>query len=190
MNTRAQGALPAAPGSATDSSRNPRQTMELASKVVLITGTRRIGAVVAAAVAKRGADVVLLYNRSRGEAEEAGTPCEPQAVARSCFRRMLPMPTRCDHVVASIEPRPRPARRGRQHGVGVSLGAVRRPDAGGMASAVVGGSARHVSRVARGRASHAPIRAAAASSISRTGSRQARGPATRAMSRITWRKPA
>jgi hypothetical protein len=43
-----------------------RKTMELASKVVLITGTRRIGGVVAAAVAKRGADVVLLYNRSKG----------------------------------------------------------------------------------------------------------------------------
>ena len=51
--------------------------MELANKVVLITGTRRIGAVVAAAVAKRGADVVLLYNRSKGEAEEAEVVAGP-----------------------------------------------------------------------------------------------------------------
>lgn len=45
--------------------------MELNNKVVLLTGAKRIGAVVAAQLAKRGADVVLAYNRSKGEAEEA-----------------------------------------------------------------------------------------------------------------------
>ena len=45
--------------------------MEIKDKVALITGTRRIGSVVAVALARRGADVVLSYNRSREEAEVA-----------------------------------------------------------------------------------------------------------------------
>ncbi len=44
--------------------------MELHGKVALITGGKRIGAVVAAALAKAGADVALVYNRSRTEADE------------------------------------------------------------------------------------------------------------------------
>jgi NAD(P)-dependent dehydrogenase (short-subunit alcohol dehydrogenase family) len=43
--------------------------MDLTSRVVLLTGAKRIGAAVAAAVAQRGADVVLSYNRSRDEAD-------------------------------------------------------------------------------------------------------------------------
>lgn len=43
--------------------------MELTSRVVLLTGAKRIGAAVAAAVAERGANVVLSYNRSRDEAD-------------------------------------------------------------------------------------------------------------------------
>ena len=45
--------------------------MELTSRVVLITGAKRVGAVVAATVAARGADVVIGYNRSKAEADEA-----------------------------------------------------------------------------------------------------------------------
>ncbi len=44
--------------------------MELTGKVALITGGRRIGSVVAAALATAGADVALVYNRSRAEADE------------------------------------------------------------------------------------------------------------------------
>jgi NAD(P)-dependent dehydrogenase (short-subunit alcohol dehydrogenase family) len=44
--------------------------MELTGKVVLITGGKRIGAVVATTLAKAGADVSLVYNRSRSEADE------------------------------------------------------------------------------------------------------------------------
>ncbi len=44
--------------------------MQLAGRVVLITGARRIGAALAAEVAARGADVAIAYNRSRREAEE------------------------------------------------------------------------------------------------------------------------
>src|SRR5678815_3732396 len=47
--------------------------MDIKDKVALITGTRRIGSVVAVELARRGADVVLSYNRSREEAEAAAT---------------------------------------------------------------------------------------------------------------------
>lgn len=47
--------------------------MEITDKVALITGTRRIGSVVAVELARRGADVVLGYNRSQEEAEAAAT---------------------------------------------------------------------------------------------------------------------
>jgi len=44
--------------------------MELTDRVALITGGRRIGAVVATELARRGADVALVYRRSRTEADE------------------------------------------------------------------------------------------------------------------------
>jgi NAD(P)-dependent dehydrogenase (short-subunit alcohol dehydrogenase family) len=44
--------------------------MDLLSRVALVTGTRRLGAVVAATLAGRGADVALVYNRSKTEADE------------------------------------------------------------------------------------------------------------------------
>ncbi len=43
--------------------------MDIASRVVLITGGKRIGAIVAIELARRGADVALSYNRSRAEAD-------------------------------------------------------------------------------------------------------------------------
>jgi NAD(P)-dependent dehydrogenase (short-subunit alcohol dehydrogenase family) len=43
--------------------------MELANRVALVTGGKRIGAVVAIEMARRGADIGLCYNRSRAEAE-------------------------------------------------------------------------------------------------------------------------
>jgi NAD(P)-dependent dehydrogenase (short-subunit alcohol dehydrogenase family) len=45
--------------------------MEITDRVALITGTRRIGSAVAVELARKGADVVLGYNRSREEAEAA-----------------------------------------------------------------------------------------------------------------------
>ena len=44
--------------------------MQLANKVALITGGKRIGATVAAALAREGADVAIVFNRSRAEADE------------------------------------------------------------------------------------------------------------------------
>ena len=57
--------------------------MELTGKVALITGGKRIGAVVAAALAKAGADVALVYNRSRAEADETA------AAVRAAGRRAI-----------------------------------------------------------------------------------------------------
>jgi len=57
--------------------------MDLANRVVLITGGKRIGAVVAEQVAAHGADVALAYNRSRAEADEAA------ASVRAAGRRAL-----------------------------------------------------------------------------------------------------
>ncbi len=44
--------------------------MELTDRVALITGGKRIGAVVATELARRGADVALVYRTSRTEADE------------------------------------------------------------------------------------------------------------------------
>ena len=44
--------------------------MELANRVALITGGKRIGSVVATELARGGADVALVYRSSRAEAEE------------------------------------------------------------------------------------------------------------------------
>jgi NAD(P)-dependent dehydrogenase (short-subunit alcohol dehydrogenase family) len=57
--------------------------MDLHGKVALITGGRRIGAVVATELAKAGADVALVYNRSRAEADE--TVAAVQTLGRRAF---------------------------------------------------------------------------------------------------------
>lgn len=44
--------------------------MDLSNQVALVTGGKRIGAVVAIEMAKHGADIGLCYNRSREEAEK------------------------------------------------------------------------------------------------------------------------
>jgi NAD(P)-dependent dehydrogenase (short-subunit alcohol dehydrogenase family) len=57
--------------------------MDLAGRVALITGSRRIGAVVGTELARGGADVALVYRSSRTESEEAA------AIIRSLGRRAL-----------------------------------------------------------------------------------------------------
>ena len=57
--------------------------MELPGRVALLTGGRRIGAVVATELARGGADVALVYRGSRGEAEETAD------AARALGRRAL-----------------------------------------------------------------------------------------------------
>ena len=52
-------------------------------KVVLITGGKRMGAVVATTLAQAGADVAMVYNRSRAEADETA------AAVRALGRRAV-----------------------------------------------------------------------------------------------------
>src|SRR5262245_37664969 len=77
--------------------------MDLKDKVVLLTGAKRIGAAVAAAVAERGAHVALAYNRSAAEADEAA------AAIRKLGRKVLTVqadisdPNACALLVAAVE---------------------------------------------------------------------------------------
>ena len=57
--------------------------MLLTDRVVLLTGAKRVGATIATAVAERGADVALSYNRSSAEADETA------AAVRKLGRRAL-----------------------------------------------------------------------------------------------------
>jgi NAD(P)-dependent dehydrogenase (short-subunit alcohol dehydrogenase family) len=59
--------------------------MDLANRVVLLTGGRRLGAPLASALAARGADVALVYHRSRAAADETA------AAVRAAGRRALVM---------------------------------------------------------------------------------------------------
>ncbi len=73
--------------------------MDIADRVALITGGRRIGAVVATELARRGADVALVYRSSRSEADETA------AAVRAAGRRSLVLqadlqdPDACDRIV-------------------------------------------------------------------------------------------
>jgi NAD(P)-dependent dehydrogenase (short-subunit alcohol dehydrogenase family) len=74
--------------------------VELTDKVALITGGRRIGAVVAMELARRGAHVALVYRASRAEAEE--TAGALRALSRRAFvlQANLQEPDACRRVVA------------------------------------------------------------------------------------------
>jgi NAD(P)-dependent dehydrogenase (short-subunit alcohol dehydrogenase family) len=57
--------------------------MDLTNRVVVITGSRRIGGVVALELARRGADIAICYNRSKTEAEK--TASGVKALGRRSF---------------------------------------------------------------------------------------------------------
>jgi len=73
--------------------------MELVGRVALITGGRRIGAVVASELARAGADIALVYRRSRAEAEETAESL--RALGRRVFlvQADLSQPESCDRVI-------------------------------------------------------------------------------------------
>jgi NAD(P)-dependent dehydrogenase (short-subunit alcohol dehydrogenase family) len=73
--------------------------MELAGRVALITGGKRIGAVVATELARGGTDVALVYRTSRAEAEE--TAADVRAVGRRAIviQADLSDPDACERVV-------------------------------------------------------------------------------------------
>ncbi len=73
--------------------------MDLTDKIALITGGRRIGAVVATELARKGAHVAIAYRASRVEAEETATSL--RALSRRAFvvQGDLQQPDACRRVV-------------------------------------------------------------------------------------------
>jgi NAD(P)-dependent dehydrogenase (short-subunit alcohol dehydrogenase family) len=59
--------------------------MDLSHRVAVVTGSRRIGAVVAVELARRGADIAICYNRSKTEADKTAQVIE--ALGRRAFVR-------------------------------------------------------------------------------------------------------
>jgi NAD(P)-dependent dehydrogenase (short-subunit alcohol dehydrogenase family) len=73
--------------------------VELTSRAALITGSRRIGAVVATELARAGADVAVVYRRSRGEADETATAVRAFGRRAAVLQADLREPDACERVV-------------------------------------------------------------------------------------------
>jgi NAD(P)-dependent dehydrogenase (short-subunit alcohol dehydrogenase family) len=73
--------------------------MELGERVALITGGRRIGAVVATELARHGADVAIVYRTSRQEAEETAASVRALGRKAAVLQGDLQRPEACDRVV-------------------------------------------------------------------------------------------
>ncbi len=76
--------------------------MTLRGKVALVTGGRRIGAVVAAALAQAGADVGLVYMSSRAEAEAAAEEIKHQGRRACLVQADLRDPEACERAVEDV----------------------------------------------------------------------------------------
>jgi NAD(P)-dependent dehydrogenase (short-subunit alcohol dehydrogenase family) len=76
--------------------------MDLAGKVALITGGKRIGLVVAEQLAQRGADVGLGYARSRPEAEEAAAKVRGAGRRAAVVQADLTKPDACEALVNAV----------------------------------------------------------------------------------------
>jgi len=75
--------------------------MELAGRAALITGAKRIGAAVAVALAERGVDVALSYQRSQEEAERAGAAVRAAGRHAHVVRADVSNPAECEALVTS-----------------------------------------------------------------------------------------
>jgi NAD(P)-dependent dehydrogenase (short-subunit alcohol dehydrogenase family) len=73
--------------------------MKLAGKVALLTGVKRIGAVVATTLAEAGADVALVYNRSANEAAETARQIKDGGRRAIVLQADLSEPAACRQVV-------------------------------------------------------------------------------------------
>jgi len=74
--------------------------MDLKNKVVLITGAKRVGAVVAIELAKRGADVAVSYARSKSEADAVVAQTTALGRRGVALKADLANPDSCAAVVA------------------------------------------------------------------------------------------
>lgn len=73
--------------------------MELANRVALVTGGKRIGAVVAEQLARGGADVALVYRRSKADAEETAEVVRNQGRRAHTIQADLAQEEDCARVV-------------------------------------------------------------------------------------------
>jgi NAD(P)-dependent dehydrogenase (short-subunit alcohol dehydrogenase family) len=73
--------------------------MEITGRGVVITGGKRIGADVALALASRGADVALVFNRSRDEADAAAAAIVALGRRASVLHADLADPASCRRVI-------------------------------------------------------------------------------------------
>jgi len=73
--------------------------MELSDRVALITGGKRIGAVVATELARGGADVALVYRTSRNQAEETSEAIRTLGRRAAVFQADLAEPDAAERLV-------------------------------------------------------------------------------------------
>jgi NAD(P)-dependent dehydrogenase (short-subunit alcohol dehydrogenase family) len=73
--------------------------MELEGRVALVTGSKRIGAVVATELARTGADVALVYHTSRTEADETAGLVRALGRRAHVMQANLREPDACDGIV-------------------------------------------------------------------------------------------
>jgi len=76
--------------------------VDLKNKVALITGGKRIGAVVARELAARGADVAFSYARSKAEAEQAAETVRAAGRRAATFQGDLSQPETPPALVAAV----------------------------------------------------------------------------------------
>jgi NAD(P)-dependent dehydrogenase (short-subunit alcohol dehydrogenase family) len=76
--------------------------MNLQGTVALITGAKRIGAVVAEALAARGVNVALSYARSEAEARAAAAAVEAAGGKAAVFLADLSSPEACDSLIEQV----------------------------------------------------------------------------------------
>jgi len=77
--------------------------MDLPSRVALITGAKRIGADVAVAFAERGADVAIVYQRSREEADAAAERVRAAGRRALVVQANVAVETECTALVAAVD---------------------------------------------------------------------------------------
>jgi NAD(P)-dependent dehydrogenase (short-subunit alcohol dehydrogenase family) len=76
--------------------------MLLTDRVVLLTGAKRVGATIATAVAERGADVALSYNRSSAEADETAASIRKLGRRALTIKADLGDPAACQTMVEAV----------------------------------------------------------------------------------------
>jgi NAD(P)-dependent dehydrogenase (short-subunit alcohol dehydrogenase family) len=77
--------------------------MTLTDRVVLLTGARRVGAAVAEAVAGRGADVAITYNRSRDDAEATAETVRAAGRRALVVQADVSKEDACDALIRDVE---------------------------------------------------------------------------------------